>query len=74
MNFVTEKITEIIQEFTEIPDGSKQDFDIYETEAYIELKEKGLTNETEVVNLTFTINNIVNSYEQLCDLFGDYDW
>ena len=74
MNFVTEKISEIIQEFVEIPDGDKQCFDIYETEAYLELKEAGLTNEKEVVNLTFTINNIVNSYEQLCNMFGDYDW
>lgn len=71
---LTEKISEIIQEFTEIPDGSKQDFDIYDTEAYRDLKEAGLTNEIEVINLTFTINNLVNSYEQLCDMFGDYDW
>ena len=68
---IKEAITTILNEFVNTPDGDKQCFDIYETEAYTELEEAGLTNCDEIRHLTIHINNIVNSWEGLCDEFGD---
>ena len=70
-NKINEAISEILNEFIETPDGDKQIFNVYETEAYVELEELGLTNETSVRHLCIHIENIVNSYEGLCDEFGD---
>lgn len=68
---VAEAITNILTDFTETPDGDKQCFDIYEHESFLELQENGLDNCQEIIHLRFMIENIVNSYEELCNEFGD---
>ena len=68
---ISNAITEIIGEFIETPDGDKQCFDITGTDGYEELCDEGLVNEKEVDELERIINDIVSSYGELCDRFGD---
>ena len=71
-NFIlSEEIWNILYDFMHTPDGDKQCFDIYTTDGYKTLEEHELTNHEEVIQLRITIEDIVNSYTQLCDLFGD---
>lgn len=46
--------------------GEKKVYGRYDTR-----EEHELTNHEEVIQLRITIEDIVNSYTQLCDLFGD---
>ncbi len=68
---IEEAITTILEEFINTPDGDKQCFDVFETDAYKELEEAGLTNNNEIIHLTIHIKNIVKSWEGLCYEFGD---
>ena len=71
MDMITDAISEILYDFTETPDGDKQCFDIYKHDSYKALVDAGLDNCNEIRHLRIYIENIVNSWEELCNEFGD---
>lgn len=68
---LSEEIGNILYDFIHTHDGDKQCFNIERTDGYETLEQYELTNNEEVIELRRIIQDIVDSYTELCDQFGD---
>ena len=67
---ISDAISGILAEFTTIPDGDKQNYNVESSEYYQGLSESDCDLE-EVRMLVKIIDELVGGYRELCDQFGD---